>query len=201
MNRTSLWRVKAQIVLWRHGWAWPLALFVAVITGAAYWMVLQPARAALVATQAELGREQSASAKTKTVEPPSETQQLTALSAALRASPPPAELVRRMAALAQAEQIALPQGEYQQQVHGSTQVVQVHVTQAVRASYPQLRRYIESVLRTIPNASLDQVAARRENVGQAQLEVRLRWSLWMQPTSAAAPSSAAAADDAARAAK
>ena len=198
MNRMApafRWRIQAQIMLWRHGWAWPAALLLALLAGSVHWLVLQPARAALAATQAELGREQSAARpQAAPAEPLSETQQLGALQAALRSSPEPAELVRRMAALAQAEQITLPQSEYQQQIHGATQVVQVHVTQPVRASYPQLRRYIEAVLRTIPNASLDQVAARRDNVGQSQLEVRLRWSLWIKPASTAP-------DEAARSAK
>jgi hypothetical protein len=36
----------------------------------------------------------------------------------------------------------------------------------------------------MPYASLDQIAARRENVAQAQLEVRLQWSFWShQPRS------------------
>jgi hypothetical protein len=144
-------------------------------------LVLRPLHATLAATQAELAREQSATATQRDqVEPMSEAQELAALQALLRASPEAPELVRRMSALAQAERISLQQGDYQQQMHSTTRLVQVHVTQPVRASYPQLRRYVESVLRTMPNASLDQVAARRENVGQAQLEVRLRWSFWTQ---------------------
>lgn len=179
--KPSTWRVQAQILLWRHGWAWPAALALVVTAGATHWLVLQPARQALAATQAELGREQVAARAQPAPSPaPSEGEQLAALRTVLQNAPEPAELVRRMSGLAQAEQIALPQGEYAQQFHATTQVQQVHVTQSVRASYPQLRRYIQAVLRTIPNASLDQVAARRDNVGQSQLEVRLRWSFWMQ---------------------
>lgn len=184
MNRLAaipLLRTRLQILLWRRGWAWPVALSLLAAAGTMHWMVLQPLRATLAATRAELAQEQAtANTRPAPAEPLSEGQELAALQAVLRASPEPAELVRKMAALAQAEQITLQQGDYQQQVHTATRLVQVHVTQPVRANYPQLRRYVESVLRTIPNASLDQVAARRENVGQAQLEVRLRWSFWIQ---------------------
>jgi len=192
----SLLRTRLQIVLWRHGWAWPVALLLLAAAGAAHWMLLQPLRVSLAAVQAELAHEQStANARRAPVEPLSEGQELAALQSVLRASPEPAELVRKMAALAQVEQIALQQGDYQQQLNTTTRLVQVHVTQPVRASYPQLRRYIEAVLRTIPNASLDQVAARRENVGQAQLEARLRWSFWIHKDSPGQP------DDAGRNAK
>jgi hypothetical protein len=189
----SLWRTHLQILLWRHGWAGPAAMLLAVAAGATHWMVLQPLRARVVAAQTELAQEQStATAKKRVIEEPlSEGQELAALQAVLRGAPEPAELVRRMAALAQAEQITLQQSDYQQQVHATTRLVQIHVTQPVKASYPQLRRYIESVLRTIPNASLDQVAARRDNVGQAQLEARLRWTFWIQKDSPALPEEAA----------
>ncbi|ROZ79742.1 hypothetical protein [Ramlibacter sp. WS9] len=184
MNRftaLSIVRTRLQILLWRRGWAWPVALLLLAAAGAMQLMLLHPLRARLAVTQAELAHERSAaSTKRVTVEPLSEGQELAVLQAVLRASPEPAELVRKMSALAQAEQITLQQGDYQQQLHTTTRLMQVHVTQPVRASYPQLRRYVESVLRTVPNASLDQVAARRENVGQAQLEARLRWSFWIQ---------------------
>ena len=181
-GKPSTWRVQAQILLWRHGWAWPAALLLLVAAAAMHWLVLQPVREALAATRSELGREQVATHAKPALSPAlSEGEQLAAVRAVLQNAPEPAELVRRMSGLAQAEQIILPQGEYVQQLHSTTQVRQVHVTQSVRASYPQLRRYIQAVLRTIPNASLDQVAARRDNVGQSQLEVRLRWSFWMQP--------------------
>lgn len=186
LTSASLWRTRLQILLWRHGWAWPVALLLVAVAGATHWAVLLPLRASVAAAQAELAQEQStATAKRVVEEPLSEGQELAALQGVLRTAPEPAELVRRMAALAQAEQIILQQSDYQQQVHTTTRLVQVHVTQPVKASYPQLRRYIESVLRTIPNASLDQVAARRENVGQAQLEARLRWSFWIQKDSPA----------------
>jgi len=181
-RKASTRRVQAQILLWRHGWAWPAALCLSGVAAATYWLVLQPAREALAATLAELGREAAAADAKPALSPAlSEGEQLAAVRVVLQRAPEPAGLVRRMSGLAQAEQIALPQGEYVQQFHSTTQVQQVHVTQSVRASYPQLRRYIEAVLRAIPNASLDQVAARRDNVGQSRLEVRLRWSFWMQP--------------------
>lgn len=184
LGKPSMWRVQMQILLWRQGWAWPAAVVLLVVAFATHWLVLQPAREALVTTQIELGREQVAShAKPAASLAVSEGKQLAALRVVLQQAPEPAELVLRMSALAKAEQIALPQSEYVQQFQSTTQVQQAQVTQSVRASYPQLRRYIQAVLRDIPSASLDQVAARRDNVGQSQLEVRLRWSLWMQQRS------------------
>lgn len=194
LARSGIWRTQLQILLWRHGWLWPALVLLVLATVAMNWFVVQPTRSALLATQSELARERAAAPDKATArEPLPEKQHLDVLQAMLRRSPEPAQLLQQMATIAQAQQINLPQGEYQQQLHPANRVIQVQVSQPVRASYPQLRSYIESVLRTIPNASLDHVAARRENVGQSQIEVRLRWSFWILPGSVAAPDEARAA--------
>lgn len=180
--RSAAWRTGIQILLWRHGWAWPLSIALLLAAAGVHVLVFTPSRVALAAALAELAREQNdLLGRPAVAMVSSEQQRLDALQALLQQSADPGELVRRMAALAQSERIELAQGDYHQEFHSATQAVQVHITQPVRASYPQLRRYIEAVLRSTPNASLDQIAARRENVSQTQLEARLRWSIWMQP--------------------
>jgi hypothetical protein len=173
-------RVCAEIALWRHGWAWPLA-FTLLAGAIAIWLFwLEPARRERDRARAELAQEHAvvAGAISPKAAAPDARQKLEALQDMLRRSPDSAQLVRKMAVLAQAELIALAQSDYQQQAI-TTGVSRVQVTQPVRASYPQLRRYIESVLRDVPNASLDQVVAHRENVGLGQVEARLKWSLWI----------------------
>jgi hypothetical protein len=182
-NRVIAWRVVVQVWLWRHGWAWPAGAVAAALALGVHLALVQPAETALTAVRSDLALASADRERMSGDGRHTEQRDVQALQAVLRRSPPADELVRKMATLAQAEQIALVQSDYQQEFHGTTQVTQVRVTQPVRASYPQLRRYVESVLRTIPNASLDQVAARRDTVGQAQLEARLRWSLWIQASS------------------
>jgi hypothetical protein len=183
-------RARLEIALWRNGYAWVLATALIAAGVAAYLAALGPSQQTLASLQAELGqtrqRAAAASANGSDVPAPqSEPRRLLALHAVLRQSAESSEVVRKMAALAEAEQIRLAQSDYQRQLHSGIQVSQVLITQPVRATYPQLRRYIESVLRTVPNISLDQIAARRENVGQTQVEARLKWSLWIQPAAAA----------------
>jgi hypothetical protein len=172
---------EAQVLAWRFGWSWLLAAAVTVLAVALHLALLLPTRQALANARDELAAV-TARRERKAPEPApaNDVQQVDALRAALRGPSDPMELVRRLGELARAEQITISQGEYQQQVHVETGLLQLHVTQPVRASYPQLKRYVENVLRTQPNASLDQIAARRDNVGQAQLDVRLRWTFWVQ---------------------
>lgn len=187
-------RTTVEIALWRHGWAWPVA---AVLAGAAilgHRMILQPERQGHESAQLELAQEQqrqfARASGSVPSRPPDAQERLQALQAVLRQPAETSEMVRRMAALAQAEQINLAQSDYQQQVNAAIGLTRVQVSQPVRASYPQLRRYVEAVLRALPNASLDQIVARRENVGQTQVEAQLKWSLWVYGT----PGVAAAKD-------
>lgn len=178
---------ESQVLLWRFGWACPLAAVALAAAVLFHVAAFVPARTALVEAGTELAqaslRRQAAA---PVVVPVTEEQQLRALQATLRQDVETTELIRRLGELARAEQIALAQGEYQQQLHPGTRLLQLQVTQPVKAAYPQLKRYIENVLRTMPNASLDQINARRDNVGQSQLEVRLRWSFWIHSPGAPA---------------
>lgn len=193
-------RTAVEIALWRHGWAWPLAAALGICAVVGHVMVLQPGRrmqeAALLELAQEAKRPTGPAGRTQHSASSDGEQRLQALRAAFRSSAETGEPVRRMAALAQTEQISLSQGEYQQQVNTLIGITRVQISQPVRASYPQLRRYIEAVLQAMPNASLDQVTARRDNVGQALVEARLRWSLWTDTAPPAAATPAASRKDA-----
>lgn len=177
-------RVHLDILLWRHGWAWPLASLLLAVAVLAHWTFVQPAQESLAAARADVARLHGL----RVTAAPVRTQPVTlvAAQAPLRGASPP-ELVRKLVALAEAEQIAVAQSDYQRQDHPAARMLQFQVVQPVRASYPQLRRYIASVLRELPNASLDQVSARRDSVAQGQLEVKLRWSFWIAQPAGAAP--------------
>lgn len=181
MARGSLssWRAAIEILLWRYGWAWPLTLLTSAAALALYFGLLVPTRTAGETARLELAQALSQRTSEKTLPPSPDQERLHALHATLDVPNDAAGLLRTVNSLAEEAQIPLTNGEYQQQRHDSTGVEQVHVTQTVRTSYSQMRRYIETVLRTLPNASLDQIAVRRESVEQSQLEVRLRWSIWI----------------------
>lgn len=182
--------VHAQVLAWRHGWSLPLGAVATVLALLAYQLVYVPLRSELVGVSTELAQTAAARPSREPVaRPVTEDQQLASLRAVLRANADASTVLGRLGALAAAEQIRLSQGEYQQQLHARTQLLQLQVTQPVKATYPQVRRYIHAVLLDMPHASLDQVSARRDNVGQAQLEVRLRWSFWIH-----APQAGAAAE-------
>lgn len=171
-------RTRFEIWVGRHGCAWPLAAVVAAAALVGAWL-LDPARKELAQSELQL-RASHARASTQSRVPTlsDEDTRLAALRSALPPSRPAAIVVGQLAELAQAERIEVVRAEYLQTSHPSIQLQQLQMIQPVRADYPQIKRYIDAVLLAMPSASLDQISVRRENVGQAQLEVRLRWSFW-----------------------
>jgi hypothetical protein len=173
-------RTRLDIWIWRNGWAWPLALLITASAAGAVTFLLEPARMELVRTESQLLRTQRPPApemRVAAVANNPETR-LLAVQSMLPMHTSTAAVVRQLAELAHAERIDVARAEYFQTPHATTQIQQLQVIQPVRAGYPQVKSYIEAVLIAIPSASLDQVTVRRDNVGQAQLEVRLRWSFW-----------------------
>jgi hypothetical protein len=167
-------RVRCDILLWRHGWIWPLA---AALVLAAWALDRQADRSQRHAGELRAALHSGAMAQPRADEA-APGRRAGLVPAELAAAPDVATSVARMLALAQAAGLEIAQAEY---LHGEVaelRLPRTQITQPVRATYPQLRRYLESVLRELPHASLDHVAARRESVGQGQLEVRLQWSLW-----------------------
>jgi hypothetical protein len=183
-------RARFEVFLWRHGWGWPLAALGCAFAAAAGLSLYLPARDALALASVPVPVP-----RTQPVAAPAadEATRLHALRTQLRTDADPTRLIRQLHALADAAQLKVAQSDYSQHVHPVTGLGQVVVVQPVRAPYAQVKRYIESVLREHANVSLDQIAARRENVGQTELEVRLRWTFWIDRTGAPVASMAPSA--------
>lgn len=173
------WRVRLEIALWRHGSA-GLAVLVGLLIAATLmaWLLLET-RSNLAQTRRALALAVNPVQNMQAPTPGNgDAATLDTLRAALAASPAPDEVVREMAALSHGLGIEWAQGEFRSQAHAHTQTTQWQVTQPALATYPQLRQLIDAVLRAHPNVSLDQLSVQRDDTTQAQVKVRLRWSIW-----------------------
>lgn len=173
------WRVRLEIALWRHGSVGLAALAGLLIAAALMaWLLLQTS-SNLAQTQPALALAVNPVQKMQApAQGNGDAATLDKLRAALAASPAPDEVVREMAALSHGLGIEWTQGEFRSQAHAQTQTIQWQVAQPALATYPQLRRLIDAVLRVHPNVSLDQLSVQRDDTTQAQVKVRLRWSIW-----------------------
>lgn len=89
--------------------------------------------------------------------------------------------LERLHALARAERLELPQGAYRYNPATDERLARYEINLPVRGTYPQIRRFIASVLNEVPVLSLDQIAFEKKRVGDGEVEAQLRLTLHVAP--------------------
>lgn len=87
--------------------------------------------------------------------------------------------INRIYALASAEGITLARGEYSMGIDARTRLARYQMTLPVGGNYPQLRRFIHSVMEEIPALALEDIDLRRRDIGATHLEGRIRLTLYL----------------------
>ncbi|WP_426100738.1 hypothetical protein [Massilia sp. TSP1-1-2] len=87
--------------------------------------------------------------------------------------------VKTLFALAGKASLSLSQGEYKSAYDRNANLHTYQVTLPVKGTYGQVWSFGLMALRSIPYASLDELSFKRENIGDAQLEARLRLTLYL----------------------
>ena len=171
-------RLYAQIALWRYGLAWPIAIVCMLVAVVMQHQKVQPDQVALARS-----RQVPAVSHLQLIPPAGlatpETNGHLALQALVLAAPPDDEHLRLLSDLAKVASLTLTRADYQRRPLPAVPLLQWQVTQPVQADYPAIRRYLEAVLHDLPNASLDEITVHRDDIGQGQVQARLRWSLWL----------------------
>lgn len=80
---------------------------------------------------------------------------------------------------ARASKLQLSQGEYR--LEKGAGLAAYRVTLPVRGSYGELRQFVGRILKEMPTASLDAVRFERRKAGDAQLEARVRLTIYLRP--------------------
>lgn len=87
--------------------------------------------------------------------------------------------VKTLFGLAEKAGLSLSQGEYKSAYDRNGQLHTYQVTLPVKGSYQEVWKFGLMALRSIPFASLDEISFKRENIGDTQVEARLRLTLFM----------------------
>ena len=162
----------------------PLAALVLalLVAGAAAQVALLPARAQLnedyeaarLAARTPLPPRPAPAAP-----PPSSDQNLRHFYATLGERRGVEHQLKQVFALAERHGLALRQGEYRATNDRNAKLVAYQVNLPVKGSYGAIWEFAMDVLRAIPHASLDDVAFRRDSVGEAGVEARLRLTFYL----------------------
>ena len=87
--------------------------------------------------------------------------------------------VKTLFGLAAKANLTLIQGEYKSAFDRNGRLHTYQVTLPVKGSYRDVWQFALLALRAIPFASLDEISFKRESIGQAQVEARLRLTLYL----------------------
>jgi hypothetical protein len=88
--------------------------------------------------------------------------------------------LRMFFALADKAGLVLSKGEYREAFDSNARVYTYQLTLPVKGSYRAIRDFAMQSLRAIPFASLDEISFRRDAIGDANVEARLRFTLYLR---------------------
>jgi len=95
--------------------------------------------------------------------------------------------VKALFALAAKSGLVLRQGEYKSAFERNARVHTYQMTFPVQGSYGAIWQFALGALRAIPFAALDEISFKRDAIGDAQVEARLRLTLYLTASPGAAP--------------
>lgn len=87
--------------------------------------------------------------------------------------------MEKIFATAQSQGIELEQGEYKVTRDKQGGLVRFQMTFPVKGAYPQIRKYLTSLMADIPALSLQQVKFKRQKVGDAMVEANIDLVLYL----------------------
>ncbi|GAB3473742.1 GspMb/PilO family protein [Azotobacter salinestris] len=106
-------------------------------------------------------------------------QQLADFHRQLPAQPAATATIDRIYAAARAENLSLARGEYSLGIDPKTRLARYRILLPVRAGYPQLRRFLHSLLAEVPALVLEDVEFKRKEIHQTELDGRIRMTLYL----------------------
>lgn len=77
------------------------------------------------------------------------------------------------------EQLSLARGEYVMTPVKDTRLTRYQISLPVRGDYGQIRRFITAAQAAVPNLGLDDLSLQRQEIGEAQVDARIRLSLYL----------------------
>ena len=95
--------------------------------------------------------------------------------------------VKTLFGLAAKSKLLLTQGEYKSAYERNARLHTYQVTLPVKGSYADVWQFGLMALRVIPFASLDEISFKRDSIGEAQVEARLRLTLYLADKPGALP--------------
>lgn len=165
--------------LQRHGWLAAAGLLVLVAAIALQMLWVDSLHARNAALHQELREQRQAQAQ----KPQANEDKAQRQAAFFATLPDATEAVEAIAVLNQAAQrnkVALVTAEYRVTRAGSGPLLRYQISVPLRADYVHLHAWLTQVLNALPHAALDDISFKRDDVGQEQLDARVRFTVFLR---------------------
>lgn len=178
--------LKAQLLVSRTNWLHRLATAVCVLGGIAYFFLLPQMHAELdrqnrllqkMQTPVNVGMQNFVAST-----PIDDNQLLLSFYTGLGEKNYPEQQVRTLIAVAGENGLMLNQAEYKSAYDKSGFFHTFQIIFPVKGTYPAIRRFISQSLSAIPFASVDEMQFKRDSIMSANMEARLRFTLYLRDT-------------------
>lgn len=87
--------------------------------------------------------------------------------------------LERIYAAAAESGVALETGEYRLVEERNVKLARYQLTLPIKGGYTQVRQFVARVLNEVPAAGLDEVAFKRDSIGSATLDARVRLTIYL----------------------
>jgi hypothetical protein len=91
--------------------------------------------------------------------------------------------LQKVFALAQAQDIRLDQGEYKVTRDKIGKLMRFEMTLPVRSTYPQIRKYLDTLHKEIPIMAMEHLQFERQKVNDSEVEAKIKLALYVERTS------------------
>lgn len=151
------YRLQLSLLVWRHGWIWPLAAASVVFGAVAWFGAAVPARHALAQAEEKLSVAM-ADQRRKSVEKRSDLGAVNGVANDPGQAPPLVDLLADWAIQARVHDVRWVAGDYREEINAKTGQRFSRVELQLSGTYPQLRRFCAELFRGTPWATLDRLA-------------------------------------------
>ena len=90
------------------------------------------------------------------------------------------ELLDKIQQAARQQRLTLAEGDYKLSRDQGFPVQRYQATLPVVGEYAQVRSFVNAVLDSVPNAAVDEIILKRDDIGDRQLEARVRFTLFVR---------------------
>jgi Tfp pilus assembly protein PilO len=87
--------------------------------------------------------------------------------------------IERIYQAAAAEDMSLARGEYTSAALADAPLTRYRIALPVQGDYERIRRFIDAAQAAVPGLGLDDISLQRQAIGDTQVEVRVRFSLYL----------------------